>query len=225
MAWSARGMGDRVGRVQLDPLALARRRRPAPSPRERRGRRRSRRPAPPMIGGGGHHPAGAPPAPGPTRRRPDRSCPACRSSRPGRGCRSCARPARRWRSGAGTAADQRLVLGQGCQAAAQIAGRRHAEVTPQPAGAAAVIGGGDHRGDVAMRLRPRRIMLSPVPPPRHDHRVLPATPRGCRFERAGLLGNRDPWPRLSSRLVQRLVDLPGDLGRQPGDGFEFVTGG
>ena len=52
-------------------------------------------------------------------------------------------------------ADQRLVLGQRRQAVADVAGRRHAEVAAQAAGAAAVVGGGDDRGDAGDALDAR----------------------------------------------------------------------
>ena len=43
---------------------------------------------------------------------------------------------------------ERLVLGQGDQAVADVAGRRHREVAPQAAAGAAVVGQRDDRGDL-----------------------------------------------------------------------------
>ena len=58
------------------------------------------------------------------------------------------------------AAHERLVVGQGDEAAADVARRQHAEAVAQQAGAAAVVGDRDHRGQVA------RVFLEP----REQHR-------------------------------------------------------
>ena len=47
-----------------------------------------------------------------------------------------------------------LVLGEGHQAVANVAGRKYAEITPQPAGASALVSDRDH-GSEARDLRPK----------------------------------------------------------------------